>query len=276
MTLPIAPVVRPLDLIGADNGRLPAELLATIGTAGKLYHAAARAWRALAAQAERDGVPLTWTYGGTYRTFAQQETLFRSRYTTTELAGRPSKWWNGVQWWLRPGMATAAVPGTSNHGLGLAVDTALDSDPSDGLGPDDATGITAQLAWLVENAPRFGWSWEMQSEPWHIRYVAGDAIPQAVLDFEQPPAPPLEPIPDPQPEVDDMRPFLFRLTGYTNQFLMTPSGPIHASGVLSGRWIAEGFDQVLVDNHPQFRKSTLVRCGLTDADLVPGGSPVSF
>jgi hypothetical protein len=40
------------------------------------------------------------------------------------------------------------------------------------------------LQFLLDVAPSLGWSWELQSEPWHIRYVAGDKVPQAVLDFE--------------------------------------------------------------------------------------------
>jgi peptidoglycan hydrolase-like protein with peptidoglycan-binding domain len=87
----------------------------------------------------------------------------------------------------------AATPGTSNHGLGLAIDLAW-YDSSQIL------GITARMDvfnWLLLNAFRYGFSWETQSEPWHIRYVAGDSIPQAVLDFEHGPVtpPPVTPPP---------------------------------------------------------------------------------
>lgn len=56
----------------------------------------------------------------------------------------------------------AAVPGTSNHGWGVAVDIPF---------PD------AQ-AWLRRNAHRFGWSWDEGArvgEPWHWRYVGASA-----------------------------------------------------------------------------------------------------
>jgi hypothetical protein len=37
----------------------------------------------------------------------------------------------------------------------------------------------------VDHAGEFGWSWELQSEPWHLRYVAGDEVPAAVIEFEE-------------------------------------------------------------------------------------------
>lgn len=65
--------------------------------------------------------------------------------------------------------AWAAEPGTSNHGLGVALDL--------------ATGIaqftTPQYAWMVTNAPTYGWthpSWADPTgslpEPWHWEYTA--------------------------------------------------------------------------------------------------------
>ncbi len=193
MSLPIAPVTMPLDLSDQPNGRLSASLLVSVGPKGFLHHTAARCWNAFAAAALEVGLPLTYTYGGTYRSYAEQYNLFMERYTTTRLEGRPTKTFQGKTWWLKPGYATAAVPGTSNHGWGLAVDTAWDKDLSDGIGPDDATAITShpQWPWFLANAPRFGFSWELQSEPWHLRMVTGDAIPQAVLDFEAPLPPPV-------------------------------------------------------------------------------------
>lgn len=198
MSFPVAPVVMPADLVGQSNGNLPAGLLTDVGPSGKLHHLAARAFRALVSAAWDQGLPLTYTYGGTYRPYVAQETLFRSRYVIGGTGGGCKSWdsdGNGSkESWCKKSsnLATAAVPGTSNHGWGLAVDTAFDTNPTDGVGPDDAAGITGhpQWPWLLANAERFGFSWELQSEPWHIRYVAGDAVPQAVLDFEAPTIPP--------------------------------------------------------------------------------------
>jgi LAS superfamily LD-carboxypeptidase LdcB len=61
----------------------------------------------------------------------------------------------------------AAVPGTSNHGWGRAVDL---------CGGIESFG-TPQHDWLVANAPRFGWvhpSWAevtgSRPEPWHFEF----------------------------------------------------------------------------------------------------------
>ena len=62
----------------------------------------------------------------------------------------------------------AAIPGTSNHGLGLAVDL---------CGGVESFGTPA-YRWMKANAPRFGWvhpSWAepggSRPEPWHWEYV---------------------------------------------------------------------------------------------------------
>jgi hypothetical protein len=62
----------------------------------------------------------------------------------------------------------AATPGTSNHGLGLALD----------LGGGINSFGTAQHKWMDENAAKYGWvnpSWAQQGgskpEPWHYEFV---------------------------------------------------------------------------------------------------------
>ena len=41
-----------------------------------------------------------------------------------------------------------------------------------------------RLNWLIANVKKFGWSWEVvPQEPWHIRYVCGDAVPEAVSAY---------------------------------------------------------------------------------------------
>ena len=59
------------------------------------------------------------------------------------------------------------MPGTSNHGLGVAVD----------IGTAGAYG-TATYVWLTANGPAFGWhnpDWALpggsKHEPWHWEYI---------------------------------------------------------------------------------------------------------
>lgn len=198
MTLPIAPLVRPSILQGVENGKLPSSLLAEIGVPGALMErTAARAFRAMLAEMAKGGFVARQV--GHYRTFQQQLNLFTSRYSESNLStfsATPSqhrKQWNEATrhgfssvYWVKKLIngkypATAATPGNSNHGWGLALDLAEEYD-SDSA-PDS---IRSQwVTWLVNNAARYGISAELQSEPWHWRYVAGDNIPAAVLEFER-------------------------------------------------------------------------------------------
>jgi len=197
-TLPISPLVMPSTLRGRENGKLPPELLAEIGVPGALMErTAARAFRAMLGEMRRGGFDPRQV--GHYRTFQQQLNLFLSRYqqaSQTTYNSTPSqhrKVWQDAPrhgyssiYWVKKLVngrypATAATPGNSNHGWGLAIDLAEEYDAD--TAPDS---IRSQwVTWLVNNARRYGISAELQSEPWHWRYVAGDAIPQAVLDFER-------------------------------------------------------------------------------------------
>lgn len=179
----ITPFHRPSTLSGLVNGKLPASVLVQVGPSGFLEANAARAFKALAAEMKAElGYDLTYTYGGCYRPFEDQLSLFNLRYTASFDSRfnttSDQRTYNGTRYYKRRGVAAAASPGTSNHGWALAIDTAL------GSGPSTAASIEPAVAWMVANVGRFGFSYELQSEPWHIRYVAGDTIPQAVLDFE--------------------------------------------------------------------------------------------
>jgi hypothetical protein len=75
------------------------------------------------------------------------------------------------------GVGTAAVPGTSNHGWGLAVDLKL---------------TTQEYKWMLANAPRFGWvnpPWARDGkgveEPWHWEHIGSPVvIPDVVAPHE--------------------------------------------------------------------------------------------
>ena len=186
MPFPVRDVVKPAAVRGRQNGKLPADLLDQVaGLAGgptvRLVDPALRAWRALSAAALQAGHTLKATSANdSYRPYDVQESIFRKRYTNTPNGTSP-KHWQGKKWFLKPDFAAAAVPGTSNHGWGLAVDTGEEKDGDTGTRSLDTT----TLDWLVDNEERFGFSHEIQSERWHIRYFAGDDIPASVRQFEK-------------------------------------------------------------------------------------------
>jgi D-alanyl-D-alanine dipeptidase len=179
MAYPVRDVVRPAVLAGYANGRLPDSILVSVaGQAGgptvRLVAPAAAAWQTLCAAAKAAGHILKASgVADSYRPYSVQVSTFQARYTTTKIAGRPTRSWQGKTWWQRPGTAVAAVPGTSNHGWGLAVDVGVELDADPAAEPLPA----ATLNWLLAHALSYGFSWETQSEPWHIRFFAGDHPP---------------------------------------------------------------------------------------------------
>ena len=123
-TYPVAPAAIPAWVQPLGNGKVPVDRMIKVAPlgAGYLVPEAAAAWRNLQNAASAAGFTLTMT--GAYRSYDQQVQLFNERYSTSNTGGS-SKVWNGTQYWLKPNVAMAAVPGTSNHGWGCAVDTAL-------------------------------------------------------------------------------------------------------------------------------------------------------
>lgn len=202
LSLPVERLIRPADLAGTTNGRLPTSLLRQCAGGDLLHHWAADSFDAMHALAARHGIDLKLTDG--YRPYETQERLFRERYKRIPWV-RGSKVWNGERWWLWYG-ATAAVPGFSNHGLGLAVDI-----HTVGLGTPYAPGV--KLRWLLEYAEDFGWSWELQSEAWHLRYVWGRPyLPHAPDPLPAPPPPP-------SPGDDDMPHYLVKPNNSDAQYV---------------------------------------------------------
>ena len=133
------------------NGQFPSTMLAFLGWPEadhlRLVPAAAASLTRLAAKFERDHRRPLYV-SDAYRTLASQVSLKISK---------------GV---------FAATPGTSNHGIGLAVDLAsrINVDGS------------AEHRWMEVNGPAFGWinpAWAVdwnprngQHEPWHWEYRA--------------------------------------------------------------------------------------------------------
>lgn len=204
---PIRPITYPSAAACDVNGRMPANRRRSIGMGGSLELTAADAWDALYVGAAAEGFTgdnaLTWTPGGTYRTFEQQETVFVIRFRPVpgpDYDTLRDTFYMGQWFELKPEYAGAAVakPGDSNHGRGVTVDTATGPNQSAAryvdtpVRPDWPRSI---LAWLkapapaewqdepgvgLTNAETFGWCWEgpaAKVEPWHLNYYRGDAFP---------------------------------------------------------------------------------------------------
>ena len=117
------------------NGRIPSEMLTPIGiNSHKLYAPAAQAFIAMRSAAAADGVDIGVT--DSYRSYDQQ----------VELANRKGLYKNG---------GLAAVPGTSQHGWGMALDVDVDS---------------AGLAWLRQHGAEYGYVEAVPREPWHWEF----------------------------------------------------------------------------------------------------------
>jgi Putative peptidoglycan binding domain/D-alanyl-D-alanine carboxypeptidase len=159
----------PAALKGQPNGKVPVELLVRCGLRDFLMiEPAAGAMRAMVAAAAGNGITLSAT--GTWRSYDQQKAMFLERYSTTNTGGR-TKVWEGRTYWQKPKVAMAAAPGTSNHGLGLAVD--LSDTPTVPIG-------ATSLAWLADHGPSFGFWNTVESETWHWTYCLGDETPAGV------------------------------------------------------------------------------------------------
>jgi D-alanyl-D-alanine dipeptidase len=128
-------VTIPFEILEFGNGRLPTEMLQSIGLSfHKLHATAAAAFAQLRALAASAGIDLTCT--DSYRTLDQQIELKR----------------------LKPDWS--ATPGRSIHGWGFAVDVSV------GM-PQKAFGPTV-LQWLNDNGPPLGWFLgRPKDEPWH-------------------------------------------------------------------------------------------------------------
>lgn len=135
--------------VAFDNGRLPRSALAPAAQGGcvQLAKPAAKAWNALQVRVGKV-LPVSGCLSA-YRTLSEQVAMRTS-------------------WCARGACSNAAVPGTSNHGLGIAVD------------------VPAWVRTIVDrHGARYGWCKATQvakgrscwsdaaHEPWHIRWTAG-------------------------------------------------------------------------------------------------------
>jgi hypothetical protein len=209
-----------------SNGQLPSEALGYI-EGHRIRKDLVPQTQAMHNAALRDGVNLTITQG--YRSYAEQVAIFNARYDPKATGTGPYndvRWWNGVRY-VRMRGAAAAVPGSSNHGLGQAIDYDL--------------GYPGSLAWLTKNGPRFGWirpSWTFKPgmiEPWHWEGAfvlvsnPGPSLPSV------PSIPTTPTIPDISPKEDE------------EDMPVIISSPTHGKALLSGSRLTGLGDQSSVD-----------------------------
>ncbi len=125
----------PAALQAYGNGRVPRDMLTLIGIGQhRLWSPAADAFKKMRAAAAADGVTIGVT--DSYRSYDEQ----------VDLAGRKGLYQNG---------GYAAVPGTSPHGWGLALD--VDVDPKG-------------LAWLRAHGSEYDFVEAVPREPWHWEF----------------------------------------------------------------------------------------------------------
>ena len=125
----------PAELVVYGNGKVPTEALAPVGeTNHRLWAPAANGLTALIDDAAAQGIDIGIT--DSYRPLAVQERLAQEKGLYSQ---------GGL----------AAVPGTSNHGWGVATDLDLDAEG---------------LEWMRENAWRYGFVEDVPREPWHWTY----------------------------------------------------------------------------------------------------------
>jgi len=149
------------------NGRIPASNLAYLSTPGRLTSASAKSYERLK---KATGTTGTEHSNEAYRSYDEQIDTLEYNYTTVKSQGASGntvanggiKYWNGKTWYRKPGRVTAAIPGTSNHGYGVAVDF------------QNLGGYTSST-WkaFAKVAAEHGWSnteGRAVNEPWHWVY----------------------------------------------------------------------------------------------------------
>jgi len=103
------------------------------------------------------GLP-TGGINSSYRSLSGQIKIFFERYVV-QWRGRgrysDARWYKGKRYVRISSAGMVAVPGTSTHGEGLALDMSTSS---------------AAHAWVLRHGAAYGWKRTIRSEPWHFEY----------------------------------------------------------------------------------------------------------
>ncbi len=154
--------------------------LVSVGGGHQLEERAAQTIRQMIADAKKEGMHINIT--SSYRTYMKQVDLFKNKIARLEAEGYSHK--EAV---MEAGKVVA-IPGTSEHQLGLTVDFMTGSYRK----LDEGIRDTKEYHWVEEHAWEYGYIIRYPSgksgitgiisEPWHLRYVG---IPAAKLITEQ-------------------------------------------------------------------------------------------
>ena len=162
----------PTVLAHCKPGELPANMLVEIKPYGKLLFCAADAWMAFKQRAHQEGIAVfkPTSRNDCYRSVAIQTIAWNDRMTTEPLPGVKPRVYQGKNFYLKPGKAPIAQPGRSNHNWGISIDV--------------HTASGERLEFMKAHALEYGFTWELDSEPWHINYFRGDRVPAAVTAWK--------------------------------------------------------------------------------------------
>lgn len=238
-TMPIRSMKPPTVIAAQPNGAVNPALLSRIDRDGYLWQFAALPARGMLAMraAIHAALGVTLDTTGRGRTLDMQWTIFGgsqaryrpctlAEYNTNHALGQElTKLWPTADrhavaallhvtipesdYWTKITLAggghpaTAAVPGTSPHGLWCADDLALPDGPDADKNVD---GLSEPVfEWLCAHALDYGFAASTTSERWHWQWYVGDTVPAAVLAFEasQHQPPPVEQPPTQPPIQED-------------------------------------------------------------------------
>jgi len=154
--------------------------LTNIGNGYQLEPKAAAAYTKMIQDAKKKGLYINVT--SSYRTYAKQVALFKNKIERLERGG------SSHEEAVKGAGMVVAIPGTSEHQLGLSVDFLTNKYRN----LDEGIKNTKEYKWVEEYAWEYGYVIRYPqgkssvtgiiSEPWHLRYVG---IPAAKLISEQ-------------------------------------------------------------------------------------------
>ena len=155
ITTAATPGVDAKSLPKGKNGQLDDSELAYINKSNGTPHSTARLaniavkyYNAMVAAAKKEGINLD---------VSGEDSAYRRLGSAAEGCGNGFSQWCAWQKYQAGTGNLAASPGTSNHGLGLAIDINLSGQ-----------GRSSKVyKWLANNANNYGWYETVSSEPWH-------------------------------------------------------------------------------------------------------------